>query len=264
MQWRYALIDRQFYDTSNHKRKRTVQLGKRNYNRLLKQSGSAYVTCRNVPVPAKNPNLSKELCTEKCRQNCSAKLSLDQREAIFSAYYSMDYNGKNVLLFNCIQRKDVKSHRKQAQKQKQNTFVYSINVPEQIEPVKLCKTAFCSLFQIGLKRIEVIQKKHLGGEIFDQRGKHNTRANKIPEPVVNEIFNHFDVFAMESAPNVSDASNDKPKRKRKKIRKPILTVKQMYDHYIGKCKLKGLSDEYFVKYGFYAHVFYRFKKSCIF
>lgn len=54
-----------------------------------------------------------------------------QRQSLFSAYYSLDLNGKNVMLFNCIQRKEVKHHRKNAVKQKQNTFFYIIKLPNQ-------------------------------------------------------------------------------------------------------------------------------------
>lgn len=233
--WRYALIDRQF---TSSKCKQNVELWKRNRNKLLKQCGSAYVTCRNVPIPAKNPNLSNQLCSEKCRHKCSAKLSMAQREAIFAAYYSLDYNGKNLLLFNCVQRKDVKHHRKQAQKQKQNSFAYSIDVPEQNGPVSLCKTALCSLFQVSMKRIEIIQKKHLSGKLLDQRGKFSHRKNKISDHVVNEIFNHFDVFAMENtSPHQNDVPrNDKPKRsRRRKNPTPTLSIKQMYDQYNVKC-----------------------------
>lgn len=140
---RIALIDRQF---GSRKRKRNVHLWKRNKNKIAKNAGLTYVTYKNVSMPAKKPNMLKVLCKEKYRRDCSDKFSMDQRQSLFSAYYSLDLNGKNVMLFNCIQRKEVKHHRKNAVKQKQNTFSYVIKLPNRNEPIVVCKQAFCCLF----------------------------------------------------------------------------------------------------------------------
>lgn len=250
MDRRNALIERQLI---TRKRKRNEHLWKRNRIKLARESGSAYISNSKLPVAAKKPNLSGPLCLASCRKNCSSKLSLEQREAAFSAYYSLDWVGKNYLLSNCLTRKEVRCHRKDIQKPKQNTFVYRIKVPDQFEPVALCKKALCSLFQITAKRLETIQKRHLTGEtieLSDRRGKTRCpNRNKTPEHVMNEVFKHFESFKTEIAAH-SIGNSEK-----RKNNPPRFTIKQMYDHYIEECKSNGLPTEYFIKYALYAHHF---------
>lgn len=260
--WRKALIERVM---NASKRKRNDRLWKRNRNKLARETGSAYISNRNILMPAKKPNLTGPLCNDKCRKKCSSKFTIEQRQAAFSAYYSLDLTGKNYLLFNCIQRKDVRSHRKNTQKQKQNSFVYSIKVPEQAEPISLCKTALASLFQVSSNRLDFIQRKHLAeGEVVDMsdgRGKNVKRCKKRLR-VLNEVYNHFDAYGMEYTESHDDDDDDdaqsvnsNKKRRKKKKRTSTFTVKKMFDHYIEECKSKSLPDEYFIKYPFYAHHF---------
>lgn len=246
---RNALIDRQF---KPRKRQRNVHLWKRNKNKNARNSGLAYVTYKNVPIPAKKPNLLTVLCKENCRRNCSEKFSMDQRQSLFSAYYSLDLNGKNVMLFNCIHRKEVKHHRKNAVKQKQNTFFYVIKLPNQSEPAIVCKQAFCSIFQISTKKVEIIQKKHAAGEVTpscDKRGKHTNRANKTADEVMAEVIDHISSFPAESSHYSRNKNPDK------KYLAPTLSISQMHKLYIERCKSKNASKEYFIKYSLYASIF---------
>lgn len=158
---RNALIDRQF---CSRKRKRNVHLWKRNKNKNARNAGLAYFTYKKVSMPAKKPNLMHILCKDKCRRNCSHKISIKESQTLFTAFYSLDLKGKNVMLFNCIQRKDVKHHRMNTIKQKKNTFTYNIKLPNYNEPITICKSAFCSIFQISTKKVEIIQKNILWGK----------------------------------------------------------------------------------------------------
>lgn len=241
MEWRNTLIDRQF---GPHKRKRNVKWSLKR-NKLARQFGLAHVTYRNVPVPAKIPKLFGPLCYEKCRQKCSEMLSMEQREAIFSAYYSLDNNGKNFVISSCFHRKDVRFHRKNTQTQKLHSFHYFINVPEQTKPIRLCKKAICSLFQVSASRIETIQRKYLAGELSDRRGKHSNHRNKKPARVLKEMQMHFDAFETDNHASTDDVAQNGISSKP--------TIKQMYEHYIEQCTSKGLSDEYFVNYVFYTN-----------
>lgn len=246
---RNALIARQF---SSRKRKRNVHLWKRNKNKIARNAGLAYFTYKQVPVLAKEPNLQSILCVEKCRRNCSNNISIDERQALFSAYYSLDLNGKNVMLFNCIQRKSVKHHRKNIVKQKQNTFTYNIKLPNHNEPIVLCKRAFCSIFQISTKKVEIIQKKHCAGEIVpsgDKRGKHENRPNKTLDEVVNEVVDHIGSFPTESSHYSRNCNPNK------KYLSPTLSVSQMHKLYIQRCQSKALPKQYLIKYGVYSNIF---------
>lgn len=203
-------------------------------------------------MPAKQPNLLNLLCTVKCKRNCSTKISMEQRRVIFSSYYSLDLNGKNVMLFNCIQRKNVKQHRKNIVKPKKNTFVYKIKLPNQNEPTVVCKSAFCSIFQISTKKVEIIQAKHSAGQIIpteDKRGKHSNRANKTLDEVVNEVVDHIASFPAESSHYSRNCNPNK------KYLSPTLSISQMHQLYIDRCKSKELPQHYFIKYSVYANIF---------
>lgn len=244
---RTELIKRQF---GTRKRKRNVHLWKRNKNKIARNVGLTYFTYK--PMPAKKPNLMNVLCNEKCRRNCSNRISIDQRQSLFTAYYSLDLNGKNVMLFNCIQRRSVKHHRKNAVKRKQNSFYYSVKLPNQNDQIIVCKTAFCSLFQISTKKVEIIQKKHTAGQIVpsdDKRGKHINRANKTSDEVINEIIDHISSFPAESS---HYSRNRNPN---KKYLAPTLSISQMHRLYIEQCESKELPQQYFIKYGVYANIF---------
>lgn len=246
---RNALIDRQF---GSRKRKRNVNLWKRNKNKIARNAGLAYVTYKNVAVPAKNPNVLNVLCRENCRRNCTEKFSMDQRQSLFSGYYSLDLNGKNVMLFNCIRRKEVKHHRKNIIKAKQNTFSYTIKLPNRNEPIVICKQAFCSLFQISTKKVEIIQRKHSAGELTpssDKRGKHTNRPNKTADEVINEVIDHISSFPAESSHYSRNRNPDK------KYLAPTLSISQMHKLYIEQCESKELPKEYFIKYSNYANIF---------
>lgn len=246
---RNALIDRQY---CSRKRKRNVDLWKRNKNKIARNSGLSYFTYKQIHMPAKKPNLLDVLCLSNCRRKCSEKISTDQRQALFSAFYSLDFNAKNVMLFNGIQRKNVKRHRKNVTKRKQNSFVYSIKLPSCNEATIVCKKAFCSLFQISTKKVEIIQKKHSAGQItpaLDKRGKHSNRANKTMDEVVNAVVDHISSFPADSS-HYSRNSNSN-----RKYLSPTLSISQMHKLYIEECTAKELPKQYFIKYGVYANTF---------
>lgn len=241
---------------NSQKRKRSDRVWRRDMNKLARQTGSAYVKYNKIVVPAKKPNLLNKLCWERCRRNCSEKFSKEQRQALFSAFYSLDQNGKNYMLLNCMQRRDVVHHRKKVQKKKQNSFTYSIKLPENDERIVVCKTAISSLFQIPMTKIDRIKQKHASGKMFplcDRRGKHKGRKNKTPDDVINELLNHIHSFPLESLPLQYCSSNFNHPIENSSL--PTLSMKQMHDKYIEHCESKDLPKEYFVKYRCYVYYF---------
>lgn len=116
----------------------------------------------------------------------------------------------------------------------------------------MCKTAFCSLFQISTKKVEIIQKKHAAGEIVpsdDKRGKHTNRTNKTLDEVVNEIVDHIGSFPAESSHYSRNCNPNK------KYLAPTLSISQMHRLYIEQCLSKDFPNQYFIKYGVYANIF---------
>lgn len=175
-----------------------------------------------------------------------------QRQSLFSAFYSLDLNAKNVMLFNCIQRRDVKRHRKSVTKRKKNTFIYNIKIPSRNETTTVCKKAFCSLFQISTKKVKIIQKKHSAGQIIpapDKRGKHANRANKTMDEVVNAVVEHIGSFPADSSHYSRNRNSNQ------KYLASTLSISQMHKLYIEEFTSKELPKQYFIKYGVYANTF---------
>lgn len=245
---RNALIERQF---SRRKRKRNVHLWKRNKNRDARSAGLPYVSYKGVQMPAKLPNLQAVLCGIKCRHNCSANLNSQARQALFEAYYSLDVNGKNLMLMGCIQRIPVKTHRKNTVHPKQNTYSYSVK-PDVNTIVTVCQRALCSIFQISKKKLVIIQRKLIAGEIAptpDKRGRHSNRPNATKEEAINEIIEHIASFPAESS---HYSRNNNPN---KKYLSPTLSVTQMHKLYLIQCAEKGLPNDYLVTYAVYSNIF---------
>lgn len=199
--------------------------------------------------PEKEPNLLNDLCNETCRRKCSHYITVEDRQVLFSTYYSLDVNGKNNMLFNCIKRRNVKTHRKNITRLKQNSFSYIIELPNKKGSIDVCKKAFCSIFQITMKKIETIQKKRSAGEIVaseDKRGKHSNRANKTTDGAVNEIIKHISSFPVE---------NPRSQKSKKLYLATVLSKSQMHKLYLEHCAANNLPKDYFISYGIYSKIF---------
>lgn len=199
--------------------------------------------------PEKVPNLLNDLCNETCRRKCSDCVSVEDRQVLFSTYYSLDLNGRNNMLFNCIKRKNVKTHRKNIIRSRENTFTYNLELPNKNGSIDVCKRAFCSIFQISMKKVETIQKKRSAGEIVaseDKRGKHSNRANKTTDVAVNEIIEHISSFPVE---------NSRSQKSKKQYLATVLSKSQMHKLYLEHCVANNLPKNYSVSYGIYSKIF---------
>lgn len=128
------------------------------------------------------------LCYERCRFKCSKKISPAERQSLFNEFYSLDVNGKNMTLFQCIHMREVKIHRKEALKSKTYSYIYSVKLPLREE--RVCKRALCSIFQVSNRKVEIIQDKIKANEMLpsaDRRGRHENGPHKTPDHVFQRI-----------------------------------------------------------------------------
>lgn len=231
------------------KRLRHPQEWKRNKATMCRERGLQYVSQRGK-VMLKKVIEKDLLCKEKCRLQCGSKFNLEAREAILKKFYKLENNAKNCLLFKSIDIHPVARHRIGTKQQKQNSFAYSISFEKQKMPV--CKDAFCSLYQIGRKKIEIIQKQlksGLSAPSPSQQGRHKNRPHKISEEVIACIVSHIKKFPAENS------HYSRNKNENKQFLSPLLNVTQMHKMYIKECKEKKLDDMYLVKISMYRHIF---------
>lgn len=231
------------------KRKKNEQLWKRVVAAKARESGESYVSRKGIVIPAKHIN-EDIICNEKCRLKCSVKIDQDQRVTIFNDFYKHNVNGKNIILFKSISMSHPKRKRKGAIKHKTASFNYTVTVGGNNVPV--CKSAFMSLYQIGRKKISLIQdqiKKGLSAPDLDKRGKHSNRPTKLGEDVKKYVKEHIASFPAEES-HYSRANNPN-----KKYLSPLLSVVKMHKLYLDKCKLDQVSETFFIKESMYRFVF---------
>lgn len=231
------------------KKARNPDTWKRRSAALAREKGLDYISQKGKHISGKHPNFG-ELCNQNCRYKCSEKFDNEQRQKIFSSFYKLDINAKNALLFNSVTLKDVQRIKKGAKKRRSSTYEYYITCDRQ--SARVCKLAFGSLYQIGRKKIDYLQKRLANGSAApppDMRGHHSNRPHKIPNEVCNYVIDHIKSFP-------SDESHySRHKNPNKRYLSPLLSVKKMHSLYIERCEEVNKSDTFKVKLCTYRRIF---------
>lgn len=238
----------------SRKRLRHPQEWKRKKSSLCREKGLEYISQTGKVMPKKVINKQLTLCKEKCRLQCGSKFSVEARETILKKYYNLNNNAKCCILFKSIALEPVARHRirtkSSTNRPKQYSFRYSITFEK--ANITVCKDAFCSLYQIGRKKVENIQNQLKTGQSAptpSKQGLHKNRPHKINEDVIACIMNHISKFPAENS------HYSRNKNESKKFLSPLLNVTKMHDMYINECKEKKLGVEYFIKLSMYRHIF---------
>lgn len=234
---------------TSRKRTRDPESWTRRVAALCREKGESYISYTGKAVLPKNI-CSGCLCTEKCRLKCSTKFSDDKRKLILQDFYSLDVNSKNSLLFGNITPVDVARQRKNATNHKSHSYKYSLVLDNQ--QIHVCKTAFCALYQISRKKVDIIKGKMESGQSApskDARGRHMNRPHKISDVVEEAVVAHINRFPTEQS-HYSRNSNP-----HKRYLAPNLNMSLMYRLYIEDCKEQNKPDNYLIKKSTYAKIF---------
>lgn len=233
------------------KRCRDPQGSKRKKSAVCRERGEEYISQKTGKImPKKEINRNIILCKEKCRLKCGSKLSIEARESILRKFYKLDNNSKNCLLFKSIEIKSVARHRTHITRPKQHSFRFSVTFDKQ--KIYVCKEAFFSIYQVGKKKIENIQKQLKTGQPAPspcKQGQHKVRPHKIADDVIANVLQHISGYPAESS-HYSRNKNDL-----KKYLSPLLNVTKMHQMYIDECKDKKLEDKFLIKLSMYRHLF---------
>ncbi|XP_046688316.1 uncharacterized protein LOC124374064 isoform X1 [Homalodisca vitripennis] len=203
---------------------------KRNKAKLARECGKSYVTHKGLVIKEKIVN-EGILCNEKCRFKCNDNFSIEDRKEILTSFYKLDTNSKNNLLFKSIVPVPVDRSKQNVSKKKSQS--YQFYVRKNNEDERVCKKALCSLFQIGKKKIELLQEKMKNGISAappDKRGFHMSRPHKVPIDVVRYIQEHIKSFPSESSHYSRNVNAYK------KYLSPLLNIPNMHKLYIDLCE----------------------------
>lgn len=231
------------------KRSREPNKWKKNIAAIARQRGENYFNQRGKEIPGKVVNLGI-LCHEGCKKKCSDKVDPEKRREIFSRFYKLDEDTKNMLLFKSMTCKVPSRPQKNAANHKSVSFTYTININN--TGVTVCKKAFCSLYQIGKKKVEYLQqsiKEGLHTPKPNRRGKHDNRPHKIAEDVKQYIIEHIKLFP------ASESHYSRNKNPNKKYLSPLLNISKMYKLYREKCSEENKDSCFYIKYCTYSKIF---------
>lgn len=234
---------------NSRKRTRNPENWKKNKAAISREKGLSYKSYKGNDIPEKSVAVDG-LCPQNCRLKCSEKFTIEQREHIKSAFYKLDVNSKNALLFSSIKSGPPGRKRKGAMKHKKVTYQYFVTYGGNQKLV--CKRALISLYRIGEKKVRIIQDKIKDGKAApspDKRGRHSNRPNKISDDVKAYIVQHISSFPAESS-HYSRLSNI-----HKKYISPLLSVPKMHSLYLELCTSENKPPEFRVKECYYRSVF---------
>jgi len=185
---------------NSRKRKKNIENWKKNIAALQRSQGKQYISQKGKIIPAKSVNKHR-LCQLRCRLQCSTNIDIESRNNLFNAYYKMDVNVKNAYIFKSIKKLETarKLVNSTPKKVRSHTFQYFVKTEE--KDVKVCNTDFCEIYQIGRKKIELIQNqmKFDVSPPLDRKGKHENRPNRISDLTIQHIINHIDSIPAESS-----------------------------------------------------------------
>lgn len=212
------------------KRKRDETSWKYKQSAAARAHGEEYISYKGTVVLAKTVKLGL-LCTEKCRFKCGQKIDAETRREIHSRFYRLDINAKNALLFKSIEKCTIQRQRSNATKHKSASYKFKITCKAITH--QICKSALCSLYGVGRKKVELLQNQVKAGKSApspDSRGKHYSRPHRTEDEVINFVKAHIQSFPAEQ----SHYSHNK--NPHKLFLSPTLNMSKMYSLYLEKCE----------------------------
>ena len=155
-------------------------------------------------------------CGNDCRRACSQRIPENEREIIWSQFWSMDYQRRRDFLSYCVSENETQHPKKQ-----KNSTVSrrSKTLHYKIKDLQVCQKFF--LHTLGYKGDKVVRcmlggNKKLGlvagvGAAPDMRGKH-TPANKFPEGYKDRLTDYI-LSYLSNSPTKSPKGKSRPAKR---------------------------------------------------
>ena len=157
---------------------------------------------KNTPAVAISSHM--DCCKKKCLQNFNTECLTQAR----SNFLDLSYDQQNIYLDGLLQRRQTKKssgHQRKAvpatsssgrrisrppAEESSFSFQYTLRNDRGIN-VHVCQKAFCIVHGFGPKRLQVLRRKVLTGQLeLDRRGKHGNHAT-VGEEVKERIREHI-------------------------------------------------------------------------
>ncbi|XP_049700256.2 uncharacterized protein LOC126055382 [Helicoverpa armigera] len=216
-----------------------------NVRKLKHQRGEAYISRRGKFVPERQIRNTKD-CVKNCKFKCNEKVSDDDREHIFKAFYSLNAHEKKYFLLNTTERSYIK-HNKMANNHKRKyTFKYFFHVKSDRHTV--CKNFYLGTLAISQKPVYNVHmgKTDLNMPKPDGRGHSKASTHSLPSESKDRVRKHIQSYTtVESKPVIQFS-------KKKQYLDPSLSVKHMYNIYFSECNKENIVP---VKESMYRKIF---------
>lgn len=189
---------------------------------------------------SKKINLQSHVTGENChckRLKCFDNVPIEARNSLIKNFNLMkSVDEQNIYLCGMITLHPVQQRRSRAADENfakfhEGSYSYRVRITTEgnTSEVPVCQKAFLALHGIKSKKLEVLQKslKFSGAPPKDQRGRHNTRPNKLSSDVRDSVIEHIKSFkGRQSHYSLKDSS---------KIYLPHeLNIKKMHRMYLEK------------------------------
>lgn len=225
-------------------------LWKRNQRKTNRAEGIPYVTKRGVEMPART--IGRE-CS--CLRECFTVINETIRQAVLVSFNTMASKIlQDTYLMGLITINQIKRHRPRIGDREAKSFSYTYHIRRGVSKFQVCRDAFCSMHGISAKRVKLIAMKSANSlPLYEQRGKHNNRANKIPEETRRRVHEHILSFPSEPSHYSREENHGK------EYLAPGLDITKMHTLYKEKFPGSPISYDFYFRY-FHANFNLRFTK----
>lgn len=216
-----------------------------NVRKLKHQRGEAYINRRGKLVPERRIRNTKD-CVRNCKFKCNEKITDEDREHIFKAFYSLNANEKKYFILNTSERTYIKHYKAPNNHKRKYTFKYFFLVKSDRHTV--CKNFYLGTLAISQKPVYNVHrsKSDLNMPKPDGRGHSKASTHPLPCEAKDRVRKHIQSFTTIDSKPVLQFS------KKKQYLDPTLSVKQMYNLYFNDCNKENLVP---VKESMYRKIF---------
>lgn len=201
----------------------------RNVAKKRRAEGKSYIGLKNKNKCVKEERKTGNDCN--CKFKCFQKFDDPGKLELLSVFNNIGNKEKQDIFIGGQMR--VKKVERQRSKsgggsKRSCSCVYSIKIGTTEQ--RVCKKAFCSLYGISKKRVELIVKNLQDNNPApsDMRGKHANRPNMIPEHIIHQIDSHIQSFPKRTS------HYSRTKNENKYYLNPELNMNKMHKLYLQK------------------------------
>lgn len=193
-----------------------------NIRMKLRENGKEYKNIKNQKIEARH---MKDSCRATCFHLCTKNFTNDDRNEIFSGFWSLSDKEKDLFYCKFIKRTEVKRKRIQDSTKKKHTFEYYLQAAN-LRIHRVCKIFFLNTLSIDEKRVyyyftHLHDQEH--GIPFPRKKGKTIKKARDPKKVM-EVKAHIETFPVVDSHYCRASSG-------KKYLESTLTISKMYNLY---------------------------------